>query len=95
MSYAALSAFRRTDPGTSQAAALAATAFAGSQCHKILQALKLHGPMDPERIGMEVQMEAYAVRKRLANLKQSGQAEPTAVLVPTLAGRSQRVWRAV
>ena len=51
--------------------------------------------MDPEQIGAMLGMESYATRKRLADLKRAGQAEPTGQIVPTTSGRSQRVWRAL
>lgn len=88
-------AARSTDPATSHQAAQAATSFAGTHCERIHRALQLCGPMDPEQIGAMLDMEPYATRKRLADLKRVGQAEPTGQIVPTTSGRSQRVWRAL
>jgi predicted ArsR family transcriptional regulator len=86
---------RRTDPGTSRQAAKAAASFAGTHCERIHAALRLCGPMDPEQIGDMLDMEPYSCRKRLADLKKAGQAEPTGIIVPTSHGRHQRVWRAL
>ncbi len=86
---------RRTDPGTSQQAAQAATSFAGTHCDRIHTALIQCGPMDPEQIGAMLDMEPYAIRKRLSDCKKAGMAEPTGELVPTTSGRHQRVWRAL
>jgi predicted ArsR family transcriptional regulator len=86
---------RRTDPGTSHEAAQAAASFAGTHCDRIHTALIQCGPMDPEQIGAMVGIEPYSARKRLADLKGAGRAEPTGQIVPTTSGRSQRVWRAL
>lgn len=88
-------AARSADPATSHQAAQAATSFAGTHCERIHKALQLCGPMDPEQIGGMLDIEPYAIRKRLANLKSAGMAEPTGAIVPTASGRSQRVWRAL
>lgn len=93
--YTPTRAARSTDPATSHQAAQAATSFAGTHCERVHRALQLCGPMDPEQIGVMLGMESYATRKRLADLKRVGQAEPTGQIVPTTSGRSQRVWRAL
>lgn len=93
--YTPTRAARSTDPATSHQAAQAATSFAGTHCERVHRALQLCGPMDPEQIGGLVDLEPYATRKRLADLKRVGQAEPTGQIVPTTSGRSQRVWRAL
>ena len=95
--YTPHTSVRRTDPGTSHIAAFAAQSFAGSQCEKIHSALKAHGPMDAETIGEMLGLDAYQVRKRLSNLEQADPklAEPTGEIVPSAAGRTQRVWRAL
>lgn len=93
--YSSFHASRATDPATSHQAAQAATGFAGSHCERIRLALELCGPMDPEQIGDMLDIEPYAIRKRLADLKRVEQAEPTGQIVPTTSGRSQRVWRAL
>ena len=86
---------RATDPHTSHQAAYAAASFAGTHAERILQVLKSHGAMDPEQLARHTDMEAYSVRKRLADLQKAGQAEPTGQTVPTASGRQQRIWRAV
>lgn len=93
--YTPTHAARSTDPATSHQAAQAATSFAGTHCERIHRALELCGPMDPEQLGAMVGLESYSVRKRLKNLETAGQAEPTGQVVPTVHGRSQRVWRAL
>ncbi len=93
--YSPHTSARRTDPGTSEHAAHAATSFAGTQCDRIRAALALHGPMDPEQLGAVVGIEPYAARKRLADLKRVGQADTTGDVVRTASGRRQRVWRAL
>ncbi len=86
---------RATDPHTSHQAAYAAASFAGTHCKQILDALKAHGPLNPEQLASHTDMQAYAVRKRLADLQKAGHAEPTGQTVPTASGRRQRVWRLV
>ena len=86
---------RRTDPCTSHEAAQAAASFAGTHCERIHTALIQCGPMDPEQIGAMVGIEPYSARKRLNDLKRVKLAEPTGDVVPTVHGRSQRVWRAL
>jgi hypothetical protein len=93
--YSPHTSARCTDPGTSQLAAQAAASFAGTHCDRIHTALIQCGPMDPEQIGAMLNMEPYSVRKRLADCKKNGLAEPTGAIVPTISGRSQRVWRAL
>jgi hypothetical protein len=51
--------------------------------------------MDHEQIGAMVGIEPYSARKRLNDLKRVKLAEPTGDVVPTVHGRSQRVWRAL
>lgn len=86
---------RSHDPSTSHAAAARVTEFAGGQRAAILNALKVSGPMDSERIGRVLGIDAYAIRKRVVELQRLGLAEPTGETVPTASGRQQRVWRAV
>ena len=88
-------AARRTDPATSHHAAERIGEFAGGQRAAILAVLQDKGPMDPERIGKAVGLDAYSVRKRLPELERAGFAAPTDMTVPTVSGRQQRVWRAV
>ena len=86
---------RATDPHTSHQAAYAAASFAGTHCKQILDALKAHGPLNPEQIAAMVGMDGYQCRKRLSDLQKIGKAEPTGELARTKSGRSQRIWRAL
>lgn len=86
---------RHSDPETSHDAAKRAAEFAGSHRDKILRVLKRNGPADPEQIAAFLNMDAYAVRKRLPELEDMGRAKPTGGTSRTVSGRNQRIWGAV
>jgi len=86
---------RHFDPSTSHAAAERVREFSGGQCVAILQVLRQRGSLSPEQIAAHLKLDAYQIRKRLPELQRAGMAEPTGQAVPTVSGRSQRLWRAV
>ena len=84
---------RQTDPQTSQAAAAQVERFATGQYQLILTALRAgFAPMGAEQIGAAIGLDAYAVRKRLAELQQYKLARPTDQTRTTSTGRSERLW---
>jgi len=85
---------RRNDPDTSKQAAARVHEFAAGHCAEILAALKRHGPASPERIAELTGIDRVAVCRRLPEIERAGLARPTGETVPTLSGRSQRVWAA-
>lgn len=62
-------AARRTDPGTSQAAAKNAQRFAASHAGRILQALKTHGPRSAHELEQLVGLSVVQIDRRLPDLK--------------------------
>lgn len=85
---------RRTDPGTSHEAAERVQEFGAGQCAKILECLQRFGPQGPEQIGQRLNLDPYAVRKRLPELQRAKKAEPTGENRMTISGRHERVWMA-
>lgn len=85
---------RNTDPSTSHEAADRVGEFRADHQSRILAAL-VRGELGAEQIGSEVGLDAYAVRKRLAELKSLLMVETTGDTRRTSTGRSERVWRLV
>jgi predicted ArsR family transcriptional regulator len=83
---------RRTDPDTSHAAASRLNEFANAQCQKIASVLATKGDLGAEQIGDILAIDAYAIRKRLADLEHRGAAWPLALVRKTRSGRSERIW---
>lgn len=83
---------RRCDPITSHMAAEMVREFAGGQCAEILELLKRRGPLSPEQIAAHMGIDAYSVRKRLADLEHAGKAKPNGMTCLTVSGRRQRIW---
>ncbi len=86
---------RASDPTTSHAAAERVRDFAPAHREQILAALRRFGQAGAEQLGAATRLEPYSVRKRLAELKTAGLAEPTGDERTTIAGRTERVWRAL
>ena len=87
---------RTVDPHTSKTAALSAKVLATSQCDAILAYLQRVGQQGAEQIANALGMDAYAVRKRTADLQQRGAIRPVpGVSRKTSTGRSERVWEVV
>lgn len=87
-------AARKSDPATSKQAAQAARAFVGTQHAAIMRVLR-RGKASAEKIGAKIGLDAYQVRKRLPELERAGLVCVTGETVPTVSGRTQRVWRVV
>lgn len=85
---------RRSDPATSKDSAGRVREFAGGQCADILAILKKYSPLGAEQIADLVGIEAYAARKRLADLEHVGLAYPLTETRKTATGRSERLWQA-
>jgi predicted ArsR family transcriptional regulator len=83
---------RRTDPTTSHEAAARVPEFGQAHQALILQALKRFGKAGAEQIAAATRLDAYQVRKRLAELREEGLAHPTGDTRKTASGRSERVW---
>lgn len=86
---------RRTDPGTSFAAARAAITFTGTHCERIHAALRALGPMTKDEIARRTGLTAVQVDRRLPDLHDDGKAEPTGDVRNSDSGRPERVWRAL
>lgn len=86
---------RRNDPQTSKDAAARVAEFAAGHRAEILAALKRGGPSSPERLAEISGLDRIAICRRLPELERDGTAAPTGETVPTKAGRSQRVWKAL
>lgn len=83
---------RRADPTTSHEAAARVHEFAGNHCDMVLKALKKFGKAGAEQIAGATRLDAYSVRKRLADLEHEGLAAPTPEKRQTVSGRHERVW---
>lgn len=86
---------RRTDPETSHKAAARTAEFSRSHRELVLAALRRFGRAGAEQIAAATKLDAYQVRKRLAECARAGLAEPTEDDRMTVSGRHERVWRAV
>jgi predicted ArsR family transcriptional regulator len=85
---------RKSDPATSHEAAARVREFGQAHQALILQALKRFGKAGAEQIAAATRLDAYRVRKRLAELHDDGLAHPTGETRKTASGRSERVWEA-
>lgn len=85
---------RTGDPETSKEAAARVREFAAGQCLAILGVLQKYGPLGAEQIAGHLNIDAYAVRKRLADLEHAGKAQPLPTQRMTASGRHERIWRA-
>ena len=90
--FDASKAARKTDPATSKDAAKRAAQFAPTHQGKIMEVLR-KGKASPEEIAQQIGIDAYQVRKRLPELERAGLICVTGETVPTISGRTQRVWR--
>ena len=88
-------AARKTDPATSKKAAQAARAFVGTQHAAIMRVLRRVKKANPEQIGEKLGLPAHSIRRRLPELERAGLVCVTGETVPTISGRTQRVWRVV
>lgn len=85
---------RRTDPGTSHAAADSARALAARHHNAIVAALREHGPMGKDRIAAVTGLSGVAVARRMSELRYAGVVAPTGRRVTSAAGRAETEWRA-
>ncbi len=90
--FAAASHARRSDPGTSKDSAARVREFAAGQCADILAVLRERGRLGAEQIAAYLRIDAYAVRKRLADLEHAGLARPLTLHRMTASGRKERLW---
>lgn len=85
---------RRTDPATSHASAARVDEFGAAHSALVLAALRRFGRAGAEQIAAATRLDAYQVRKRLAECEQAGKAEPTGDTRVTASGRRERIWTA-
>lgn len=85
---------RRSDPETSKDSAARVREFAAGQCADILAVLRERGRLGAEQIAAYLRIDAYAVRKRLADLEHAGLARPIPLHRMTASGRKERFWEA-
>lgn len=90
--FNAASHARRGDPSTSKDAASRVREFAAGQCADILAVLRERGRLGAEQIAAYLRIDAYAVRKRLADLEHAGMARPLTLHRMTASGRKERLW---
>ena len=86
---------RRTDPETSHAAARSMKHGAADHRHKILRALKEHGPGSIYRLAELTGLSHVSVARRLPELQEALQAIPTERKDISPSGRGCRVWAAL
>jgi hypothetical protein len=86
---------RKSDPQTSFQAAAMVSGFAHSHCQKILEALRLHGPLGKTRIAAKTGIDHIAVARRLSDLKNANLALPTGDTEKSATGRNEQIWRAL
>ena len=79
--FNAASHARRGDPSTSKDAASRVREFAAGQCADILAVLRERGRLGAEQIAAYLRIDAYAVRKRLADLEHAGMARPLTLCI--------------
>ena len=92
--FNAISHARCSDPETSKDAAARVREFAAGQCADILAVLRERGRLGAEQIAAYLRIDAYAVRKRLADLEHAGLARPLTMHRMTASGRKERFWEA-
>lgn len=86
---------RATDPETSHGAAQRVAEFAGTHCERIIKCLPMYGPQTNDEIATRTGLTPVQVDRRLPDLEDRGEAEPTGETRLSRAGRSERIWRAV
>lgn len=87
---------RRSDPQTSQQAAALASELAKVHQQRILSALRRAlMPLGAEQIAVLADLQAYQVRKRLAELYSAGLVSLTGAERTTTHGRKERLWTAL
>lgn len=84
---------RRTDPPTSRAAAAQAS-FAVSHCARILQALRDHGPQTKDDLSARTGIDAVAIARRIATLRDQQLVRDSKTTGKTPAGRDAIRWEA-
>lgn len=82
---------RRTDPGTSYAAAANVVRFAGTHCARILEALE-RGPATVDEIAARTGLASQQINKRLPELQRQGKAMPTGRERMSRACLPEREW---
>jgi transcription initiation factor IIE alpha subunit len=92
--FAEVTHARREDPETSKDAAKRVREFASGQCVAIRAVLRERGRLGAEQIAAWLKLDAYAVRKRLADLEHAGLAKPLPIHRQTASGRQERLWEA-
>ena len=92
--FDAASHARRGDPSTSKDSAARVREFAAGQCADILAVLREKGPLGAEQIAAYLNIDSYAVRKRLSDCEHAGKAQPLPMQRVTASGRHERIWRA-
>ena len=92
--FSPVSHARRGDPETSKEAAGRVREFAAGQCAAILAVLRERGPLGAEQIAAYLNIDSYAVRKRLSDCEHAGKAQPLPMQRVTASGRHERIWRA-
>lgn len=86
---------RNSDPITSHAAADSIRGISSAQRERIVKVLASSGPLGAEQIGDVMRLDAYAIRKRTAELQHEKLIEPTGDTRRTRTGRAERIWRLV
>lgn len=94
LDFSARTHARAADPETSKESAARVREFAAGQCAALLAELR-KADASAEQLGDALGLDAYSVRKRLADLEHAQQAEPTGETRKTRSGRAERIWRAV
>lgn len=85
---------RRTDPGTSRAAALEAAGVVINECQLVLERLVALGRGSSRSLAMGNHAFRFVVAKRLSVLEARGLAERVGIEVDAETGRKAEVWRA-
>jgi predicted ArsR family transcriptional regulator len=86
---------RADDPATSHAAAESAALFVGKHCDRILACLRRCGALTKDEIADRTGLTPVQVDRRLPDLQERGEAEPTGDVRQSRAGRAERVWKAI
>jgi predicted ArsR family transcriptional regulator len=85
---------RRSDPGTSKAAAESAQQLAQRHQGLILACLREHGALGKDGIGARTALTGVQVCRRLVELERLGLVRQTGKTVASTAGRQEREWEA-
>ncbi|HOU64443.1 MAG TPA: hypothetical protein PK861_00225 [Thermomonas sp.] len=86
---------RRSDPGTSHAAADQARELTKRHNAIIIHCLQMHGPLGKDGIAARTKLEGVQVCRRLSELKALHMIKPTGKKVCSTAGRAEREWAVV